>query len=111
MLFGVGENDAACTNQNAQLVVTFVEERRSACSHLIEQDAKGPPVDREAVATHIKDLRSQVLSSPAEGKCLVSGLKEFSQAEVGETDIAVVVHEHVLWLQVTMHDVTSVQVA
>lgn len=110
MLFGVGENYAARANQNTQLVVTFVQERWSACCHLVEQDAKGPPVDSEAVATHIKDLRSQVLGSSTEGKCLVFGLKELGQAEIGETDISIVVHEHILWLKVTMHDVSSVQV-
>jgi len=83
MFFRVRENDATRANQNAKLVVTFVQERRSAGCHLVEKDAKGPPVDSEAMATHIKDLGSQVLGSPTKGKCLVSGLKELGQAEVG----------------------------
>ena len=36
MLFGIGEYDTTGPNQNTKLVMTLVEERRSASGHLVK---------------------------------------------------------------------------
>ena len=44
MLFRVWEYDATCANQNAQLMVTFVQKWGSSSCHFVEKDSESPPV-------------------------------------------------------------------
>ena len=77
MLFGIGEYDTTGPNQNTKLVMTLVEERRSARGHLVKQNTKGPPINSKRVPSHVQDLRRQVLCRAAERICLIFWLQEF----------------------------------
>jgi hypothetical protein len=92
-----------------QVVIAASVEGREADDHFVGQDAESPPVDGEAVTLLIEDLGSQVLGSAAEGVGLGVVLEDLGEAEVSETDVAVFVHEDVLWLQVSVDDVLLVQ--
>lgn len=111
MLLRVREDNASSADQDPQLVVTLVEEGRSSRGHLVQQNAECPPVDSERVATHVKNLRSQVLSCATEGESLIFWLEEFGEAKVRQTDVAIEIHEHVLRFQVAMDDAPLVQIA
>jgi len=109
---GVREHNFSRPDQNTESVVRFVHERRSAGGHLVQQDAQGPPVNAKAVTFHVENLGGQVLSCAAEGVGLVlSVVEELGEAEVSQRHISILVHKHVLRLQVPMHDVVLVQVA
>lgn len=111
MLLGVGEDDSARPDQYAQLVMTLVEEGWSTSRHLVQENAKGPPVDAKGVAPHIEDLGCKVLCRATKRIGLVFWLEELGEAEVGQTDIAIVVHQDVLRFQVTMNDASLMKVA
>lgn len=111
MLLGVGEDDSARPDQYAQLVMTLVEEGWSTSRHLVQENAKGPPVDAKGVAPHVEDLGCKVLCRATKRIGLVFWLEELGEAEVGQTDIAIVVHQDVLRFQVTMNDASLMKVA
>ena len=111
MLHRVWEHNSSGSNENAQLVMTFIHEGWSACGHLIQQNSKRPPVNGKAVAFHIEYLRGQILCGSAERESLVSlVLKELCKAKIGQTHIAILVHEDVFWLQVPVNYVLLVQI-
>ena len=111
MLFRVWEHDAASSDQNTKLVMTFVEEGWSASGHLIQQDSESPPIDAKAVSSHIENFRGEVLSSAAERVGLVAWLKELCKSKISQTDVAVVVHKDVFRFQISVHDISRVKVA
>ena len=86
-------------------------EGREADDHFVGQDSEGPPVDGETVTALNKNLRSQIVRRSTEGKGLGVTFEHLGQTEIGQTDVAVLVHQDVLGLQITVDDVLLVQVA
>ncbi len=62
------------------------------------------------MTSHVQNFRGQVLCSATERKSFVLGLQEFSQTEISQTNVAIIVHQYIFWLQIAMHDVAIVQI-
>ncbi len=92
-------------------LVVVVVEGEAAGHHLVHDDADAPPVDGAPVVHVLQHLRGQVLRGAAEG---LGGAAEvdvlLAQAEVGDLDVAVLVQEEVLQLEVAVDDAKLVQV-
>lgn len=58
-----------------------------------------------------EDFGGQVVGRPAERKRLLALLEHFSQTEVSQANIAIAVHEDILWLQISVDNVLVVQVS
>ena len=65
----------------------IVKEWRISGQHLVDEDAKGPPVHRLVVALGLDDLRGQVLGGPAQGPRPVTD--SFGKAEVCYLQVSV----------------------
>mmetsp|Transcript_7904 Transcript_7904/g.19224 ORF Transcript_7904/g.19224 Transcript_7904/m.19224 type:complete len:210 (-) Transcript_7904:720-1349(-) len=76
--------------------------------HLVHEDAKGPPVDRLAMPLALDDLRRKVLRRPTQGPRPVRD--HLRKPEVGDFEVALVVEEKVLRLEVPVNDVVLVEV-
>ena len=92
-----------------RVVLRTSVERRESDNHFVCQNTKGPPVNREGVATLNQNLRSQVIWGTAEWECLLVAFNDFCEAEICETDISVLVHQDVFRFQVTIDDILFVQ--
>lgn len=93
----VREYNLSCADQYSEPVVIFVHEWRAPSRHFINENTEGPPVDREPVAFHLKNLRGQILSRATETVCLVPlVIQEFGEAKVSQANVAIFVHQHVL---------------
>ncbi len=77
-------------------------------NHLIGQNAQGPPVDWLSVSLIQKHFRRQILGRSAQ--CVSSGLTVLSKAEICQLQVAVLVDENVLWLQISVDDVLRMQI-
>ena len=82
MFNGVREHNSSCSDEDAKLMMTFVQERWPSRRHLVEEDSEGPPIDTEAVPTHVQNFWRQVLRRPAEGVSLVARLQELGEAKI-----------------------------
>ena len=58
-----------------------------------------------------KDLWCQIVWSTAEGEGLLVSFDDLGQTEVGEANVAVFVHQDILWLKISVDDILLVQVA
>ncbi len=78
--------------------------------HLVEQHAQRPPVHREGVVLPAQDLRRDVVGGAAEGGGGVS-LPDalLAHAVVGQLDVALVVQEDVVQLEVSVDDAALVE--
>ena len=56
-----------------------------------------------------QDLRGQVVWGTTERESLAVAFKNLGKAEVSKTDVAIFVHQDVLWLQVSVDDILRVQ--
>jgi hypothetical protein len=85
------------------LVGVLVVEGRQTVNHLVEEDTESPPIDGLVVAVTGENFRSEVFGSATEGVGLFVLLHvELAQTEVAQSDVAIVVQEDVLRLQVTV---------
>ena len=79
-----------------------VVERREAGQHLVQKHTERPPVDRLVVALPTKDLGCEVLGRTTERVRLVRVLHvQLAQPKVTQRDVARIVEQDVLRLQVT----------
>ena len=76
--------------------------------HLVSEDAERPPVNWLAVPFVEEHLGGEVLGRAA--KSIRARLAVLGKAEIGQAQIALVVDENVLWLQVAVNDVQRVKV-
>lgn len=82
-----------------------------ATYHLVEEHTKSPPVDTLGVAVAGQQLGCEVLRRAAEGVGrLGCAHVKLAEAEVAQCNVARVVEENVLGLEVAVHDVEAVQV-
>ena len=105
--------DRGTLNQLVHLVLVWVVEWRDANYHLVNEDSKCPPVERLVVAGPLNHLGRQVLGGAAERVRfhIVGLLHDLSKTKVCQHDVAVVVNENVLRLQIPVDNVRLVQVA
>ena len=92
------------------LVGVLVHERTLPHHQLVDEDAQAVPVHRLAVALVHQDLWGQVLGRAAERVGPLARLQVLHEAEVRELKVARVVDEHVLRLQVAVHELLGVEV-
>mmetsp|Transcript_70 Transcript_70/g.283 ORF Transcript_70/g.283 Transcript_70/m.283 type:complete len:342 (+) Transcript_70:594-1619(+) len=86
----------------------LVVKRRVPSQHLVDEDAHSPPVHSLAVAFAENDLGREVLWCAAE--CPSPILDTLGKAKVGDFDVARVIKQQVLRLEVPVDDGLSVQV-
>ena len=90
-----------------------VFERRLAHKELISQHAQTPEIDLLAVkvvtSARLDHLGGQVVQRPTHGLSAVVG-RVHTPTEIGDLDLPVDADEDVLWLDVAVHDVLTVQV-
>ena len=85
-------------------------ERRESGHHLVQKHTERPPVNGLAVAVAVENLGGEVLGCAAESVRLLVALHvELAQAEVAERDVAGVVQQDVLGLEVPIDHVEFVQ--
>ena len=78
----VREDDSSRSDEDAKLMMAFVQERWPSRCHLVQEDSEGPPIDTEAVPTHVQNFWRQVLRRPTEGVGLVARLQELGEAKI-----------------------------
>mmetsp|Transcript_41763 Transcript_41763/g.72484 ORF Transcript_41763/g.72484 Transcript_41763/m.72484 type:complete len:216 (-) Transcript_41763:370-1017(-) len=119
VVFLHGEDQGLIEDFLAHLGEVAVVKRRPSGEQFKAHDAEGPPVHlfavaRAAAAVH-NHLWREVLGGAAEGGCgrfhgaQSKGGNSFGQAEVRQLDVAILVQQHVLWLQITVHNRVGVQ--
>ena len=86
----------------------LIKERRISSKHLIDKDAKCPPVHGLVVALGLDDLRCQVLWRAAQGPCSVRHL--LGESKVSDDHMALSVQEDVFWLYVSVGNTERVKV-
>mmetsp|Transcript_2690 Transcript_2690/g.4397 ORF Transcript_2690/g.4397 Transcript_2690/m.4397 type:complete len:286 (+) Transcript_2690:53-910(+) len=85
-----------------------VEEGRKRGQHLIDEDAERPPIHSLAVALSGHNLRRQVIGRSAQRKRLIRHY--LGKAKVGHLEIAGIGQHQVLWLQISVNDVSVVHI-
>ena len=80
----------------------LIKERRISSKHLIDEDAKRPPVHGLVVALGLDDLRGQVLWCTAQGPGSVRDL--LGKPKVSDDYMAFSVKENVFWFEVSVGD-------
>lgn len=106
------ELDLLHQDQREQDVVITVVERQPAAHHLVHYDSGAPPVHGQPVIVVLEHLRGQVFRRAAEGLRGATVRDLFlAQAKVGDLDVAVLVQQQVLQLQIPVHDLVRVQIS
>lgn len=108
VLLTVREDDIAFSNLVLHLRDFFVPERSLAKEHLENEDANGPPVHVFVVARVIQYFRCHIHRRAALSPRHLLLADHLGQAEVNQLNVAVVVQQDVLKLQVSVNDVLVV---
>uniref|UniRef100_A0A2M3ZMV2 Putative secreted peptide n=1 Tax=Anopheles braziliensis TaxID=58242 RepID=A0A2M3ZMV2_9DIPT len=94
-----------------QFLLILAIERWLTDEHLVQQHTVGPPIDRLTVRLVQNDLGCNVIRGTAERfRRLVAHNALLAHAEIGYLNVPVLVQQHVVELQITVHDSTRVQV-
>ena len=87
--------------------------RWPATEHLVEKGAQAPPVRSLAVADTLDYLGRQILGCATvrvrSRPCFIRLEPLLRQAKVGDLDVALVVQQHILWLQIPVNYAVRVQ--
>lgn len=83
------------------LMISIIEWWRTIY-HLIDKDAKSPPVSRISLAFIHDNLRTDIIGSSSQGISLLSFFKKLAQPIVRHLYVAVGLKENILWLQVSV---------
>lgn len=117
-------------NSRKQFLFILPIERWLSNEHLVQQHSVGPPVDRLSVRLVQNDLQSnRRLNPPKRTQNYPTNLRRdivrraaerlrgliardalLAHAKVGDLDMSVLVQQHVVQLQVAVHDATGVQI-
>lgn len=62
------------------------------------------------MSAHVQNFRRQILSRATERVGLVTRLEELSEAKIRQADIPIIVHQYIFGLQVSMNDVSLMQI-
>ena len=87
------------------------KEGHVAEEHLIEEDAEGPPVEREGVTLAFDHFRSHVLLGSANRFGKFSFLEVASHTKVYETDVAILAQHDIFQFEISVDDIAFVEVA
>jgi len=102
MDFGVRPSEVSLFDVEEHTVPILVIERGYSSEHLVDQDSEGPPVNRVIMPSSKQHFWRNVLRSPTESVRLLGLLRE---TEVRQHDVALMVKQDVLRLQVSKDDV------
>ena len=92
------------------LVRVLVHEGRPAHEQLVDEDAESVPVGSAAVPHVENDLRCDVLRRPTQGVGAIPSLQALDEAEVGQFDEPIILHQHVLRFQVSIDEVLPMHI-
>ena len=103
----VGEVDGLFLDQLEHLVVVRLAsvEGWEAHDHFVSQDSQRPPIDREGVTAFDQYFWRQVVGRATERVSLLVALEYLGQAEVSQAHVPIIIHDDVLWFQVSVDDV------
>ena len=87
-----------------------VDERRLQVRHLVREHADTPPVNDEVVPATEDHLGREVLRRAADGPGALVGGDDLGEAEIDDLEVAVLIDEQVLRLEVAVGDEVLVQV-
>mmetsp|Transcript_105990 Transcript_105990/g.199617 ORF Transcript_105990/g.199617 Transcript_105990/m.199617 type:complete len:265 (+) Transcript_105990:208-1002(+) len=104
------EVDLSCQDLLVDAHRILITEWRLANDHLIDKDTQGPPINWLSVTLVQQNLGSNVLRRAAKRVGPCARLNDLRKPEVCELGVAILAHENVLRLQVTMNDVLAVDV-
>lgn len=76
--------------------------------HFVDENTEGPPVNGLSVTLVQQHLRSKILGSTTE--CVGTSFAVFGKTEIGKLQVAFIIDENVLWLEITVDDVLRVKV-
>ena len=106
----VGEYNARLSNLEQEQAPFFVVKWSDTDEHLVNEDAEGPPVHGEIVPLLHNHLRCQILRRPTERLRQVVLWQRLRQPVVNDLEVALLVQQNVLQLQIAVHDSLRVQI-
>ena len=76
--------------------------------HFVDQDSEGPPINWLRVSLVEENLGRNVFWSTANG--VSSLLDDLRKTVINQLEVAIVANHDILWLQVSVYDVFTVEV-
>jgi len=107
----IGEHNLRGTDLEQQQAALLVIEGGHSDEHLVNQNAKRPPIHTQVVALVKHHFWSQVLRCTAEGLRSLVFRKGLCQSIVNNLKVASFVNQDIFQLQVSVHDSLVVEVA
>ena len=86
------------------LIIEWID----SSNHLVRQNSESPPVNWLAVTFIEEHLWGQILWGTA--KSVGSGLAVFGKSEVCQFQVALLINQNILWLQISVNNVQRVQI-
>ena len=106
----IGEGNFLTKRHLEHLIGVLVHKRRSSHDKLVGKDAKCVPVCGTSM-TYVQDnLRRDVFGSSTESVSTVPRLQTLHEAEIGHLNVATVLHENILRLQISIDQVLTMHV-
>ena len=87
-----------------------MHERWSTSRHLIEENAKSPPVHAEAMTLLFNDLRCKVLRGAAETESLIARCHELAESKISQVDVTILINEDIFWFEISVHNAVLMQI-
>lgn len=87
------------------LIRILSHKRRPSIKTLINENAKGIPVNWRMIAFVLNDFRSDILRSSTEGISPVSWHKSLDKTKIRKLYVPILLDQHVLWLQVSINQI------
>lgn len=106
LIEALGEFEFALEDVVVDVHGVFVGEGVDASDHFVEEDAKGPPIGRLAVALVEEDLRREIFGRATHRERPI--FNDFGEAEISDFEVAVLAEQKVLWFQVAVDNVLRV---
>jgi hypothetical protein len=104
------EPDLLSQNHLKDLIRVLMHIRALANHELIYKYSQAVPVHCFAMTLVHEDLRSQILRSPAQRISSFSLLEVLDEAKIWQFEEAAFLDKHVLWLQISIDEVFSVEI-
>jgi len=98
-------------NVLVELIPVLAVEGRQANKHLVDDGAKRPPIGCFAVSLSLQYFGTQVFCSAAKTFGVFLSRNVFlRQSKVGQLDVAITAHKHILGLEISIEDVLAMEV-
>lgn len=113
MFFFHGPANGGVLDQVVHLVLVLVVKGRDSYDHLVNKNSQCPPVQRVVMSRPDNHLWCQVLRGTAKRIriLLVIDVENFCEPEVGQHNVAVLVQQDVLRLEISVNNFGVVEVA